>query len=315
MRTDLTATPTAQLIEAHRRAGRRFNAAGVNSFVREQGRGETVLCMHGLWGSSFPYRKLLPELARHDLRGVAFDLPGFGLADRPRDFDYSWTGLGGFAAAAVARLGLERCHLVVHDIGGPVGFELAHLVPDRVASLTILNTVIDVATFTPPWSMRPFRHRVLGEAWRAGLRPAMFRRLMRLQGVGDPSAVTPAELDVYLRLMKGDDGGRAFLRVIRSAPTTVDRQERYRAVVGGTRPVQIVWAGDDPAMPLVTYGRQALAATGLDTMTILPGKHFPQEDQSPALAHHIARFVRAQSRPDENRATSIRSETRTRPLS
>jgi pimeloyl-ACP methyl ester carboxylesterase len=290
--------PTAvQIIESHRQAGRRFAAGGLTSFVREDGQGETVLCVHGMWGSSFLYRKLLAELAGRGLRGVAFDLPGFGLADRPRDFDYSWTGLGRFAAAAVDALGLERFHLLVHDIGGPVGFELAQLAPQRVRSLTILNTMIDVATFQPPWSMRPFRYPWLGELWQAGLRPAMFRWLMHRQGIGNPAATSPAELDAYLTLMKANDGGRAFLQVMRSTPTTPAKQAQYRAVVGRPDlPVQVIWAADDPALPLLTYGRQALAAAGLDTMTVLPGKHFPQEDQSPALAQHIGDFV--------NRATA-----------
>ena len=64
-------------------------------------------------------RKVLRELAARGLRAIAFDLPGLGLADRPAAFDYTWTGLGRFCAAAVDALGLGRFHLVVHDIGGP----------------------------------------------------------------------------------------------------------------------------------------------------------------------------------------------------
>jgi hypothetical protein len=59
------------------------------------------------------------------LRGIAWDLPGFGLAERPKGYDYSWTGLGRFAAAAAEELQLERFHPIVHGVGGPVGFELA----------------------------------------------------------------------------------------------------------------------------------------------------------------------------------------------
>jgi pimeloyl-ACP methyl ester carboxylesterase len=73
---------------------------------------------------------------------VAFDLPGLGLADRPPDFDYSWTGLGRLCTAAVQELGLDRLHLVVHDIGGRSGFELAAALPDRIACLTVLNTLV-----------------------------------------------------------------------------------------------------------------------------------------------------------------------------
>jgi pimeloyl-ACP methyl ester carboxylesterase len=64
--------------------------------VREQGSGEPVLCVHGLPASAFLYRKVLAELAKLGLRGVAFELPGLGLADRPAGFDYTWSGLGRF---------------------------------------------------------------------------------------------------------------------------------------------------------------------------------------------------------------------------
>ncbi|HXZ71743.1 MAG TPA: alpha/beta fold hydrolase, partial [Streptosporangiaceae bacterium] len=125
-----TAFPApAEVLAAHRSAGRFFEAAGVRSFVRERGTGPAVVCVHGMIGSSFLYRKVLDELAGHGLRGVSFDLPGLGLAGRPDGYDYSWTGLGRFCAAAVDELGIGRFHLVVHDIGGPVGFELATAMP------------------------------------------------------------------------------------------------------------------------------------------------------------------------------------------
>jgi haloalkane dehalogenase len=142
----------AEVLRAHRAAGRGFHAAGLRSFVREQGTGPAVVCVHGMIGSSFLYRKVLDELAGQGLRGLAFDLPGLGLADRPAGYDYSWTGLGRFCAAAVDELGLDRFHLVVHDIGGQVGFELATAMPQRILSLTMLNTTVDATDFTSPWA-------------------------------------------------------------------------------------------------------------------------------------------------------------------
>jgi pimeloyl-ACP methyl ester carboxylesterase len=245
-----------------------------------------------MWGSSFLWRKVIAELAERGLRGVVFDLPGFGLAERPRDYDYSWSGLGRFAAAAVRQLELERFHLVVHDIGGPVGFELAGALPERVQSLTILNTMIDVASFRPPWSMRPFRTPIVGNLWLAGMAPPLFRLLMGLQGIGDRTQVSRAELNAYLRLMKRPDGGRSFLRIMRSTETTPEKQAAYRSVVGSPDyPVQVVWAEDDPALKLERYGEQARRAAGLSSVQALPGKHFFQEDQAPAIADRIAGLV------------------------
>jgi haloalkane dehalogenase len=286
----------ATVLDAHRRAGRPFEAGSwasrARSFVREQGEGPAVLCIHGMIGSSFLYRKVLAELAARGLRGVAFDLPGFGLAERPPGYDYSWTGLGRFCVAAVDELGLSEFHLVVHDIGGPVGFELAAAVPGRIASLTLLNTTIDVTDFKSPWTMEPFRHRGIGELWMRSLNGPAFRFLMRLQGIGDPASVSKAELNAYLALVKGPDRGRAFLQIMRSSERTPGKQARYRAAVRDVPyPVQAVWAADDPTMTLAVYGEKARAAAGLRDLHVVPGKHFPQEDQAPAIAQKIAELA------------------------
>ena len=288
-RSTRSARPATDVLSAHRAAGGTFTAGGIQSFLRAEGDGEPVVCIHGMLGSSFGYRKVLRELAARGLRGIAWDLPGFGLAERPREFDYSWTGLGRFCVAAAGALNLDRFHLVVHDIGGPVGFELAAACPGRVLSLTILNTVVDVAGWTPPWTMRPFRWPVIGELWAAGMVPPSFRFLMKLQGIGDFSQVSKEEINAYRTLMRGDDRGRAFLKVSRSAQATAEKQELYRRVVGSpSYPVQVVWAAQDPAMPAATYGEKARAAAGLAAIDLIPAKHFPQEDQAPAIAARVA---------------------------
>lgn len=287
--------PTATgVLGAHRDAGETFTAGGIQSFLRAEGDGEPVVCIHGMLGSSFGYRKVLRELAARGLRGIAWDLPGFGLAERPRGYDYSWTGLGRFCVAAVNALGIDRFHLVVHDIGGPVGFELAAACPERVSSLTILNTVVDVAGWVPVWTMRPFRWPVIGGLWAAGMVSPAFRFLMRLQGIGDPSQVSEAEIGAYRTLMKGDDRGRAFRKVSRGAQVTAGKQQLYRRVVSSrSYPVQIIWAAQDPAMPISTYGEKARAAAGLPVIDRIPGKHFPQEDQAPAIAARVASIALA----------------------
>ena len=285
-------TGTQEVIAAHRAAGRYFVADGVRSFVREEGEGVPVVFLHGMWGSSFQYRKVLAEVAARGLRGIAWDLPGFGLADRPVDYDYSWSGLGGFCAAAADALELDRFHLVVHDIGGPVGFELAATRARQVVSLTLLNTIVSATDFSPPWSMRPFRHRLIGEIWKAGLNRPLFRALMHLQGVRDRSSMSRPEMDAYLELMRGSDGGRAFLKVARSAERTAGKDALYRSVVSNPGyPVQVLWAKDDPAMKLGTYGEKAREAAGMKEIPALPGKHFFQEEQPRAIAETIARLA------------------------
>ncbi|HWH43215.1 MAG TPA: alpha/beta fold hydrolase [Thermoleophilaceae bacterium] len=279
----------AEVIAQHESAGRRFDAGGVTSFVREEGDGEAVLLMHGVPASCFLYRKVLAELASRGMRGIAFDLPGLGLADRPREFDYTWTGLGSFAAAAVEALDVSSFHLVVHDVGGPVGFELAASLPERVRSLTVLNTIVEVDSFRRPWSMEPFALRGIGEVYLATLTKPTFRMLMRMQGVGDISKVSKDELDAYVDLLKRGDGGRAFLRIMRGFERTEQKRDLYVGVVGsGAYPVQVVWGADDPALRIETKGEEARRAAGLAEIHALPAKHFLQEDQAPAIAERIA---------------------------
>lgn len=282
-----------EIISAHEARGRYFNAAGVRSFALDQGSGETVLCLHGVPASSFLYRKVVAELAGRGMRGVAIDFPGLGLADRPEDFDYSWTGLGRFAAAAVDALGLKRFHLVVHDIGGPVGFELAGHHPDRILSLTILNTLIEAHEFHRPWVMHPFSIPIVGEIYLALISRPIFRVLMRLQGVHSMATVTAAELDAWVGLLKRGDGGRALLKIMRGFELTKTKTDLYlKAVQNVTYPLQILWGQFDPALKWKTRGQRIKEITGVDDILLLPGKHFLQEDNAAAIAEQIVRLAK-----------------------
>lgn len=282
----------ATAVARHVDASTPFTAAGVRSSVLRSvdGSGTPVVLMHGVPTSSFLYRRVVPELGDRGIDAVAFDLPGMGLAERPIDFDYRWTGLGEFAVAALDALGIERCHLVVHDIGGPVGFEMVHRLGDRVASLTVLNTMVSVATFRKPWMMAPFAVPLLGRLWLAA--PArVFVALLRWIGVADQDAVSDAELLAHLHLVRGTDRGTAFLRIMRSFQTTEASEQRYRAVLADrSRPVQVLWGTDDAALPMRTHGAQIADLTGTAIIP-LHGKHFVQEDNSAAIARHIAEFI------------------------
>ena len=277
------------VVARHEAAGRPFEADGVGSRVWEEGTGPAVVCLHGVPSSAFLYRKLLPELARHGLRGTAFDLPGLGLAERPAGYDYTWTGLGHFTAAAVDALELETFHLVVHDIGGPVGFELTAAMPERVRSITLLNTLIEVDGFRRPWMMEPFARPGIGELWVRGMTGRFFEVLFARTGA---RGVPRDEVHAYVELLKRGDGGRAFLKVMRGFERTAAKQELYtRTLADARRPVQAVWGAHDPTLKLSEQGEAAKRITGADHFHPVPGLHFIPEDQAPAIAEHVARIA------------------------
>jgi hypothetical protein len=50
----------------------------------------------------------------------------------------------------------------------------------------------------------------------------------------------------------------------------------------------VAWGGHDPILSLRSYGWKALAQTHVQSLTVLPGRHFPQEDCAPQVAALIA---------------------------
>ena len=277
----------ADAIEQHRSAGREFEAAGVRSFVREQGEGEPVVLMHGIPVSSFLYRKVLPLLAERRLRGVAFDLPGLGLAQKPGGFDYTWTGLGRWTGEAIDALGIDRCHLVLHDIGGPVGLEWALRNQDRVASLTVLDTLIDVAHFRRVWTMGLAAPPVIGPLWVTTTRPPAARWLFYLQGIGNRSATPAYEVDAHIALLHRDGGGRSFRQIVRGFELTDEKEHLYKEGLREvTWPATILWADRDPALGK-DRRRVFENVLGVDA-DVISAKHFLQEDQAPAVAATVA---------------------------
>jgi pimeloyl-ACP methyl ester carboxylesterase len=265
------------------------DVSGVATFVREEGSGPTVLLVHGVPVSSWVWRRLMRSLVGRQLRAIAPDLPGTGLSARPEGFDYSWTGLGRHLAGLVDALGLAEFHLVVHDIGGPVGFEVAAVLPERVASITVLDTIVQPHTFRKPPPMAPFAVPVMGEMWLSATPRPVFRVLMRRIGLLPGTTVSDAEIDVHHLLLRCGDGGRAFLKIMRSFEANEDKTRLYAGVLApGRRPVQVLWGRDDPALRAGHHGRLAARAAGLLAPVLLPGRHFLMEDSADLIADAVA---------------------------
>jgi pimeloyl-ACP methyl ester carboxylesterase len=286
------------LVAAWGERGRPLTVPGASTRVWSAGEllGDApVLCLHGVPTSAFLYRKVLDELAGRGLHGIAVDLPGLGFADRPADFDYSWSGLAAWAHDCLDALGHERVHLVVHDIGGPVGFDLIRRAPDRIASLLVLNTIVSVERFRRPWVMAPFAIPVVGEAYlRATPRPA-FVELMRRVGVA--TDVPRAELAAHHALLRRGDGGRAFLAIMRSFERTAPFERGIREALAARRfPAAVAWGMRDRLLPAATHGADAVAALGLDRLHELHASHLVPEDAPGEVAELVADLVREASR-------------------
>ncbi len=287
----MSAQQVARIIAEWKARSTALPVPALSSRIWREGDGEVVVCIHGVPASGFLYRKVLPELAGRGLQGVTFDLPGMGFSERKEDFDYRWSGLSAWIVQALDTAGIDRFHLVVHDIGGPVGFDVVRRIPERIRSLTVLNTMVKVASFHRPWFMEPFDYRGLGELWVQSLFTPAILVLMRGAGVLDGPGND--ELRAYGALLAQGDRGKAFLKVMRGFERTAAFEERItRALRDRQFPAQVIWGAQDPALKMADYAPDVCEVLGLNDWHRVRGKHFLQEDSPREIAELIAGLAR-----------------------
>lgn len=111
------------------------------SYLDHGGRGRPLLALHGHFGEARGFTRLASELAPA-WRVFALDQRGHGLSGRPLDF--SREGYVADAAAVLRHLGLERCVVLGHSLGGVNAFQLAARHPDLVGALVVEDVGAEV---------------------------------------------------------------------------------------------------------------------------------------------------------------------------
>lgn len=108
--------------------------------------GTPVVMIHGNPTWSYMWRKLVPVLAERGFRAIAIDLIGMGRSDKPtRMQDYSIARHVAWVQEALfLRLGLRRCHVILHDWGGIIGLRAIADHQERIISVVMSNTGLPV---------------------------------------------------------------------------------------------------------------------------------------------------------------------------
>jgi pimeloyl-ACP methyl ester carboxylesterase len=105
---------------------------------------KTLVFLHGLGGSIESWDKNLGYLSKK-YRVVAFDLPGFGLSDKPRR-NYTLGFFSSFVLRAIRELKIGiPVDLIGSSLGGQIAARIAFTSPGRVAKLVLISP----AGFTP----------------------------------------------------------------------------------------------------------------------------------------------------------------------
>jgi epoxide hydrolase 4 len=112
---------------------------GVKLHYVEAGSGPLVMLLHGFPQCWYQWRHIIPSLAAR-YRVVAPDMRGYNRSEKPSGIDaYTLDVLGRDVAELIAALGEDRAHVVGHDWGGLVAWEVAASHLDRVNRLAVIN--------------------------------------------------------------------------------------------------------------------------------------------------------------------------------
>jgi pimeloyl-ACP methyl ester carboxylesterase len=217
---------------------------GVRSLVRSTGpdSNEAVVFVHGNPGSGEDWLDLLPHVGEF-ARAIAPDMPGYGKADRPRDFEYTVDGYARHLGGILEQLGVTRAHLVLHDIGGAWGLKWTAQHPAQVASVTLINIGL----------MPGYRWHVIARIWRTPLLGELFQRLNGRRSfrnglnAGNPK---PFPNDFVDRMFDSMDAGhqRAVLAFYRATDLDVFSREIGPLLKPLALPALVLWGEADDAL-------------------------------------------------------------------
>jgi haloalkane dehalogenase len=105
----------------------------------DEGRGPTVLLLHGNPTWSYLYRNVIKEL-RGEARLIALDYPGFGMSSAPTGYGFTPQEHLEAVAKLIAELNLEQIILVAQDWGGPIGSAYAVNHRQNIRGIILMNT-------------------------------------------------------------------------------------------------------------------------------------------------------------------------------
>jgi pimeloyl-ACP methyl ester carboxylesterase len=268
---------------------RELQALGLRSRLLEAGpteAEEAVVFVHGGPGSANDWDGLLPEVGEF-ARAIAFDLPGFGKADKPRNWPgYVSLGWGTFIAGALNKLRIRRAHLVANDLGGEAALTWAVSHPDNFASAVLINTGI---LFGYRWHLIAKLHRipVLGYlpafAGRVGFRPGLKLYEPRL----------PKE--IVDRWRRGYDWGtrRALLRFY-NATFTSGAARPAKELAALDRPALVIWGEKNRFVPVKHAEDQRESFPSAEVLVLDRSGHYPHLSDADRVAEAVLPFLKSQ---------------------
>ncbi|MCW9034578.1 MAG: alpha/beta hydrolase [Rhodospirillales bacterium] len=179
---------------------------------RRSGKGEPVLLVHGVASYSFLWQPIIDNLEEYyDI--IAPDLLGCGESDKPSDVDHSIAAQAKIMIGVIDNLGINRFHLVGHDIGGGIAQIMAVKYPDRLLDMTLINSV--GYDYWPIQLIKTMQVPILTQIARSSINPVIFHQMIR-HGVFHKKNLSKDILDKFWEPLKQPEGKAGFFNLIRS---------------------------------------------------------------------------------------------------
>src|ERR1700694_3264350 len=273
---------------------------GVSIFYREAGPKDapTLLLLHGLPSSSRMFEPLFARLSdRYHL--IAPDYPGFGHSDwpDPRKFAYTFDHIAETMNHFTEAIGLSRYTLYVQDYGGPVGFRMALVHPDRIEALIVQNAVAHNEGLGAIWKTRLafWADRSANEsALRANL---LSLATTRTRHVGSDPNVECYDPDLWTdEFAFLSQPGQVDIQsdLFYDYRTNVDSYPKWQAWMRERQPrLLVIWGKYDPSFDLSepeAYRRDVPNAE----VHVLNAGHFALDTKADEIAGLVDHFIKAQ---------------------
>lgn len=211
----------------------------------DEGKGDVILFVHGTPTWSFLYRDMIKIFSKTH-RCIAVDHLGFGLSDKPGDFEGTPEAHAENLNLLIEELDLRDFTLVVHDFGGPIGLGAAIQNPDRIKQVVLFNSWL--------WSTKAEKEvqkidRILN-SWLGKLMYLQLNfspKVLLKQGFADKKRLTREIHQQYIRPFPNKQSRVGLLKLGQSLMGSSDWYEQQWQLLDGLaqKPWLILWGTRD----------------------------------------------------------------------
>jgi len=259
---------------------------GMNVHVRDEGKGETIVLLHGTSASLHTWEGWARAL-RDKYRVVRFDLPGFGLTGPHPEGRYDAATYTAFMRAMFDKLAIEKCTVAGNSFGGYVAWQTA-LVDPRVTRLVL----VDSGGYPNPTAKMPLGFKLAKTPVINRIMPYTLPRSIvekSLRNVyGDPSKVTDELIDLYYDLAVREGNRNALVKRFEQA-----RYSSADEIRGLKLPTLILWGGRDRVIPPEHAAQFHTDIAGSQLVLFEPLGHVPHEEDPAATVAPVLTFLKA----------------------